>query len=423
MTNRMEQAPKPSGHALLGASSAHRWLNCPPSARLCEALPDTESPYAREGTLAHELAALRLEQSFDPRLTKRSYTAACNKLLKDPEAGSDMAGAVGEYVDLVKDTASAYAQRPFIAIEQRVDYSHIVPEGFGTCDCLMIGLKDGDGTQEGSTQSATRLNGAACEPLWQLRVMDYKHGKGVPVSAERNPQLMLYALGALRLFAPVYPIGEVALVICQPRLDNVTEWITTPEALTAWGESIRPTAQLAWEGGGEQKEGEWCRFCKLGATCRARARAFTALDDFGQAQPAALTDSELGGVLAIGVRLEKWLAQVRDYAQALLLGGGELPGWKLVEGRSVRAFIDREEAFAKAREQGVDENLLYVREPITLTALESLMGKKQFAAAMEGQIVRKPGKPTLAPENDPRPAMATATAAEDFGNEEVTTAI
>lgn len=446
MTNCKEPAPKPTGHALLGASSAYRWLNCPPSARLCEALPDTESPYAREGTLAHELAALRLEQSFDPKLTKRSYTAACNKLLKDPEAGSDMAGAVGQYVDLVKDTASGYAQRPFIAIEQRVDYSHIVPEGFGTCDCLMIGLKDGDGearsdaqplldrkaiatasegrggplpqasgAQVGSTQSTDGPKGPDVQPLWQLRVMDYKHGKGVPVSAEHNPQLMLYALGALRLFAPVYPIGEVALVICQPRLDNVTEWITTPEALTAWGESIRPTARMAWEGGGEQKEGEWCRFCKLGATCRARARAFTALDDFGTPTPAALTDSELGGVLAIGVRLERWLAQVKDYAQALLLGGGELPGWKLVEGRSVRAFIDREEAFAKARAQGVDENLLYVREPITLTALESLMGKKQFAVAMEGQIVRKPGKPTLAPENDPRPALAAATAAEDFG--------
>ena len=271
------------------------------------------------------------------------------------------------------------------------------------------------GAQERSTQSADGPKGPDVRPLWQLRVMDYKHGKGVPVSAEHNPQLMLYALGALRLFASVYPIGEVALVICQPRLDNVTEWITTPEALTAWGESIRPVARLAWEGGGEQKEGEWCRFCKLGATCRARARAFTALDDFGQPSPATLTDSELGGVLAIGARLERWLAQVKDYAQALLLGGGELPGWKLVEGRSVRAFIDREEAFAKARAQGVDENLLYVREPITLTALESLMGKKQFAAAMEGQIVRKPGKPTLAPENDPRPALAAATAAEDFG--------
>lgn len=402
------KTPKPEAHALLGASSAHRWLNCPPSARLCGELPDTTSGYAREGTLAHELAALRLGQSFDPQLTKRSYTAACNKLLKDPAAGADMAGAVGEYVDLVKDTASAYAERPFIAIEQRVRYDNYAPEGFGTCDCLMIG----------------RVSGPEGQPdYWQLRVMDYKHGKGVPVSAEHNPQLMLYALGALNLFASIYPIAEVALVICQPRLGSTTEWLTTPEDLAAWGESIRPIARQAFEGSGELREGDWCRFCKLGATCRARAARFTALEDFGYQLPAAgnaapdratLTDEELSRVLTIGARLDHWLKQLREYAQELLLGGGELPGWKMVEGRSVRAFADQPAAFELARAHGVADDLLYVREPVTLTALESLMGKKAFAAALESQIIRKPGKPALVPEGDPRPALSTASAAEDF---------
>lgn len=418
------KVPAPAAHALLGASSAHRWLHCPPSARLCEALPDQGSPYAREGTLAHELAALRLQQSFFAPMTKAAYQAARKKLgnalgaaavdlepgsetltpeertAKERAAATAAENAVGEYVDLIKDDCALLYQQPYnIYIEQRVDYSHLVPEGFGTCDCITIGM-GGDG-------------------LWHMRVYDYKHGKGVPVEAENNPQLKLYALGALAMFAPFFPIADVTMVICQPRRESTTAWTQLPEELGAWGESIRPSAQQAFEGTGDFQEGDWCQFCRTKDRCRARAQRFTALEDFGYRKPTdprdPLADEELGEVLAIGIRLDKWLGQLREYVQGILLAGGEVPGWKMVEGRAVRAFADQPAAFELAMTAGVEEALLYVREPITLTALESIMGKKTFADTLAEQIIRKPGKPALVPQNDPRPAITNrTTAAEDF---------
>jgi hypothetical protein len=423
-----QTAPKPAAHALLGASSAERWLHCTPSARLEEKLPDTQSVHARLGSLAHELAALRLQQSFQGGLSKRAYTAAKNKLLAaigpaalevslgkgqspedlDPETrqsrekaeASAVENAVGAYVDLVKDECAKYAGTPIVYIEQKVDFSRFVPEGFGTCDCLTVGrLPDG---------------------RWQMHVFDYKNGKGVPVEAEHNPQIMLYGLGALTMLSPIYPIAEVVLSICQPNLNSQTHWTVSPDELEAWGVSIMPTAQQAFNGEGETREGDWCHFCRAATRCRRQAERFTALEDFGYRTPTdsnePLTDEELGTVLTIGERLDRWLSKLREYVQEVLLNGGEVPGWKMVEGRAVRAFADQETAFGLAKVAGVEEALLYERRPISLTALEGLMGKKAFAETLESQITRNPGKPTLVPEKDPRPAMVLhSTAEEDFG--------
>lgn len=420
-------APAPDSHALLGASSSHRWLHCPPSARLCADLPDTDSPYAREGSLAHELAALCLQQIYQSPRTKAAYASARARILnalgyaaEATECGGTVApdeaaqirarsaassaadAAVGAYLDLIQDDCSLiYTNKPMVLIEQRVDYSRFAPEGFGTCDCITFG-------QDKSGQ-------------WWMRVYDYKHGKGVPVTAERNSQLLLYALGALDAFSLIYPIDMIALTICQPRRDNITSWQITPEELLAWGESIRPIAAQAYAGEGEFCEGDWCQFCGAKDRCRTRAERFTALEDFGYRTPAdprdPLTDAELSDVLTVGERLDKWLDQLRKYVQDLLLAGGTVPGWKLVEGRAVRAFVDPVQAFELAKAAGVKEELLYVREPITLTALESLMGKKPFAEALATQITRKPGKPALVPEADPRPAITKATAEADFAPE------
>ena len=428
----MAAAPKPAAHALLGASGAHRWLNCPPSARLEEKLPDTESPHARLGSLAHELAALRLQQSFQAGMTKRAYTAAKNRLLKaigpaaldtksdeerleadvnaearaaqEKAEASAIENAVSVYVDLVKDECAKYVNRPTVYVEQRVDYSRIVPEGFGTCDCIAVGqLPDGN---------------------WQLHVFDYKNGKGVAVEAEHNPQLMLYALGAMTMLAPIFPITKIETTICQPRRDSTTTWSIAPDELEAWAVSVMPTARQAFAGEGELQEGEWCRFCRAAGRCRGQAAGFTALEDFGYRTPTdptePLTDMELGEVLTIGERLGNWLDLLRKLVQDVLLAGGEVPGWKLVEGRAVRAFADQNAAFDLAKAAGVEEALLYIRKPITLTALEGLMGKKAFAEKLGGQIVRNPGKPALVPESDSRPALALRpTAEEDFGTEAV----
>jgi len=418
-------APAPGSHALLGASSSHRWLHCPPSARLCEDMPDTDSPYAREGSIAHELAALCLTQLYYKPMTKAAYTSARARILNalgfaadetEPgNADADAAAktraraaaaaaadaAVGVYLDVIRDDcALIYTGTPTVFVEQRVDYSYLVPEGFGTCDCITFG-QDKDG-------------------LWWMRIYDYKHGKGVPVEAEGNPQLMLYALGALNAFRLIYPISQIAVTICQPRRESITSWSITPADLLAWGESIREVARQAFAGEGAMQAGDWCQFCPRAARCRERASTFTALEVYDYRLPGdpknPLTDTELGQVLLIGERLDKWLDQLRKYVQNILLAGGTVPGWKMVEGRAVRAFVDQGKAFDLAKGAGIQEALLYVREPITLTALEALMGKKTFADTLAEQITRKPGKPALVPEADPRPPITKPTAESDFAD-------
>lgn len=308
-----------------------------------------------------------------------------------------------------------YDSAPTVAVEVRVDFSDYVPEGFGTCDCCIIG---GD----------------------LLSITDYKHGKGVPVSAVGNPQMKLYALGALRRYAAVFgdTIKRVRMTIDQPRLDSYTTDEITVEELRAWGESIKPIAQRAFSGLGEFVPGDHCRFCRGKAQCRARAKVNTALEDFKDCVPAGsipadamvpqehshtgaitgeevhplLSDEEIGDLLERGAQLVQWYKDLEAYATEALLAGKEIPGWKLVAGRSNRTFTDQDAAIQAVIAAGYDEALVYDRKPKTLSELEKLMGKAEFAEKIGGFVTKPLGKPTLAPASDKREAYAPA--ASDF---------
>lgn len=383
-------------HAILSPSSAKRWLNCPPSALINAAAPQRDTVYTAEGTLAHMLAELKARQTFlglDPRTSADMLMQIRSSDLWQDE----MKGHTDAYVEALKDIAAHYPAKPHIALEQELDFSEYVPDGHGTADCIMIGhLDSGD----------------------VLNVIDFKYGKGVSVEARENPQMMLYALGALLDYEPIYDIQLVCMTIVQPRIKAEPDtWMLPVDQLRDWAENtVKPAAQLAIHGQGEFAEGEWCRFCAIKGSCRARAAANTALEDFGLRQPPELTDAEVGHALEVGQRLTEWLSDLQEYALGACLKGHEIPGWKAVEGRSVRAWTDQAAAFDKARAEGVPDEMLYERKPVTLAGLEKIMGKKQFAAALRDYVTTPPGKPTLAASDDKRPAITDRTTAQDDFN-------
>lgn len=377
-------------HAILSASAADRWLHCPPSVRLTEHMPDTTSPYAAEGTLAHAIGELYLRKRFTATIGPKKYNAELKKLQASEHYTPDMDKALAEYYDLVERTFLSYAKTPHVALELTLDLTPWVPEGFGTADCVIVG---------GDT----------------LHVIDYKHGQGVPVRAHENAQMMLYGLGVLQHYSMLYAIQRVCVTICQPRIGNIDTYELHPQALLDWGESIKPGAQLAFDGVGEYAAGDWCRFCKARDTCRARAYEHLALGGYGGKLPPALTPDEVGSALTQGRTLVAWLKDLEDYALSACLAGEEIPGWKAVAGRANRAFDHPEAAFADAMKSGVDEAMLYKRQPLTLAAVEDLMGKKNFADVLGKHVIVPPGKPALAPVNDKREAITNRpTAQEDF---------
>lgn len=388
--------PAHEQHALLSASSSSRWLVCTAAPRFEESFPETTSEYAEEGRLAHSFCELKTLKKFTASITPKTFTTRINKLKKDPLYSSEMDKTSDLYVEHLTERAMSFAAAPYVAAEVRVDYSDYAPDGFGTCDCIMIG---------GDT----------------IIVTDYKHGKGVPVSAEDNSQMKLYALGALKKYRAVYGdvIKKVVLIIEQLRLsDEPSVWETTVQELTGWGESIKAIAEKAYEGFGEFVPGEHCRFCRGKAQCRARADVNTALEEFkdcipeAKAQPGdnVLSDAEIGDLLSRGGELVKWYKDLEEYALGALLDGKEIQGWKAVAGRSVRAFTDQDAALSAVIAAGYDESLVYERKAKTLTELEKLMGKAEFAEKV-GQFVVKPvGKPTLAPMSDKRPLYNSASA-------------
>jgi hypothetical protein len=380
----------PEAHAKLSASGSHKWLHCPPSANLEAQLPETTSSYAEEGRLAHAIGELKLRKHFTPMGPKK-FANELKKLQEMPHYSPEMLEHTDRYLEFVQAKAHSFSSPPYVVMERRLDYSHIAPEGFGTGDCLIIG---------GSV----------------LVVIDLKYGQGVPVSAEANPQMMLYALGALKEYALLYAIDTVRLAIVQPRLGEPSEWEISAADLLAWGESIKPTAQAAFDGEGEFCSGEWCRFCRAKATCRARSNTMTALEAFGGMKPPLISNEEVGDILRRAQTLKSWVTDLEEYALSALLAGDEIPGWKAVEGRSNRQFADTDAAFKVLVDAGYNETLLYERRPITLTAVEKLTGKPKFTELLSGQVIKPPGKPTLAPESDHREAVTNkVTAEEAFG--------
>lgn len=391
--------PTPTQHALLSASSASRWLKCTAAPRFEEQFPEKTSEYAEEGRLAHAICELKVIKKFTTQIKPRTYTTRLNKLKKDPLYQDEMDKTSDLYIEHLTERAMAYDSTPSVAVEVQVDFSEYVLEGFGTCDCVMIG---------GDT----------------LDITDYKHGKGVPVSAEGNPQMRLYALGALKRYAPIYgnAIKRVRMTIEQPRIQDEpsTETITVEE-LRAWGESIKPIAAKAYMGLGDFCPGEHCRFCRGKAQCKARAAINTALEEFKDCVPqngekpplfghGVLTDEEIGDLLVRGKGLVAWYKDLEEYALSALLNGGTIPGWKAVAGRSNRTFTDTDAAIAAVISAGYDEALVYERRPKTLTELEKLMGKAEFTAKLGAYVVKPLGKPTLAPMTDKREPYSPAAA-------------
>ena len=372
----------PGEHAKLSASAAHRWLNCTAAPAFEAQFPESESPYAAEGTLAHSVC----EYKINKLVIQGKAKCIIPKKYRDDELYSDEMDATSDiYAEYVRRLSMGFSAKPFIATEIRVDFSEYVPEGFGTCDCLIIG---GD----------------------LMHIIDYKHGKGVPVSAEENPQMQLYALGALDMFSALYPdVKQVTMSIVQPRLRaEADSWTTTADELRQWGESIKPTATEAFSGEGKFNPGDHCRFCRGKAECRARAEQFSALNDFKGILPDRLSDAEIGQCLANAKQLSKWVSDLEEYATSKLARGEKLPGWKLVEGRSNRAFTNTDKAFEKLINDGYDEALLYDRKPKTLSEVEKLLGKKTFAEELSDFVIKPPGKPTLVPESDKRPELSSA---------------
>ena len=383
----------PVAHHALGASGAHRWRHCPGSVKLAEQYPAGSTIYADEGTLAHECA----EQLIRTGKVTKKHQQVVDKFYKDhPELGAgsaeQMIRSLDDYVDYVK---SEYIEQlntdpaTLLMTEQRVDLSRWIDGGFGTSDVVII--RSG-----------------------YLHVIDLKYGKGVAVSAENNEQLRLYALGALDALDPVYDVREVKMTIYQPRLDNLSTDIVEADELYLWGDSIiKPAAELAMQDDAPYAAGDWCTFCPARHECRERAEYYLALEDFKA--KALLTPAEIGVVLKDVAGLVKWAEDLKEGALARALQGEDIPGWKVVEGRSVRKYSGTEEEIVKQCEgAGYDRAVLYEHKLLTITQMESLMGKKQFADVLGGYVEKPEGKPTLAPDSDKRPAIIGNNAAEVF---------
>lgn len=372
----------PVKHAVLSASSSHRWLNCNPSARLEEKFEDNETEAAAEGTAAHALCEHKLRKMLKLRSRKPTSKYDCDEMDEYTDG----------YVEFVSEQiaqAKQFCKDPLVLIEQKLDFSCYVPDGFGTGDCLVV---------------ADHL----------LHIIDFKYGMGVLVDAVENPQMMLYALGALRLFDSLYEIDTVSMSIYQPRRDNVSTWTISVAELNEWAENtLVPKAKLAFEGKGEFSPGTWCTFCKAAVKCRARAEAKLQLTKYEFAEPPLLSDEEIEDILGRVDDLTKWANEIVAYAQDAAINHGKTwSGFKLVESRTIRKYSDEEAVAQAASDAGYHD--IYKKSLIPITEMEKLMGKKTFAEVLGGLVVKPQGKPTLVPASDKRPAIIVTGAEQDF---------
>ena len=371
-----------AAHAILSASASHRWLSCPPSARLCADKEDTASEYALQGTDAHTLCEHKLKKAIG--MKTRNPT---KNLSYYDEEMEQCAEEYATFCSSVVEEVKQNCKDPVVLIEQRLDFSQYVPEGFGTGDCVIIG----DGT---------------------LHVIDYKHGKGVEVMADNNPQMMCYALGALNLFDGIYDISEVSMTIFQPRRENVSTFVMKKEDLYSWAETVlAPTAKLAFDGEGEFKAGSHCQFCKVKATCRKRMEYNMEMAKYDFEMPATLKEAEIAVILTKADELVAWAADVKEYALQQAVSGTHYDGFKVVEGRSNRKYTDEDAVAEVVKNAGKDP---YEKKLLGITAMTSVLGKKKFEELLGAYVYKPQGKPTLVPESDKRPAINTAK--EDFSN-------
>lgn len=371
-----------SDHAVLSASGSHRWLNCLPSARLELEFENNESNAAAEGTAAHALCEHKLKKALHMRSKRPVSVYNSDEMEEHSDAYVEF---VMEQFELAKQSCTD----PLILIEQRLDFSCYVPQGFGTGDCIIIGDK-------------------------KLHIIDFKYGMGVLVDAVDNPQMKLYALGALEIYDSLYDIEEVSMTIFQPRRENVSTWTIPVKELKDWAENeLKPKAKKAYEGEGDYLPGEWCTFCRAAVKCRARAEEKLKLAQMEFKLPPLLTDSEIEEVLSKLSDLTKWANEIIAYAtDAAVNHGKEWHGFKVVEGRSVRKYKDEGAVAEAAKANGYKD--IYRQSLITLTEMQKLMGKKKFEQILGGLIHKPPGKPTLVPLSDKRPAMNISNVKNEF---------
>lgn len=400
----------PDVHALLSASSSKQWLHCPPSVRLQEGFPNESSVYAEEGTFAHEVCEYKVRKYLHERVkrpqSEEFYTEEIDQITD----------VYAEFVISIIEQMKRNGIEPLVLVEERVDYSHIAPSGFGTADMLIIGKDE---------------NGKGL-----LHICDFKTGQGVYVDADHNSQMMLYALGGLAAYGYIYEIEIVRMSIIQPRLDNISTFECSREELEAWGENIKPIAKLAFEGKGEQHPGDWCRFCRAKPVCRAcadealalcreefldlDAGAFSERNETEESdltapyqadtdtpvfkQPGLIPLTELAAILPTLNRISSWIESVFAYVSAEAINHSvPVPGYKVVEGRSKRIFTDPKAVVDVAVQNGYTD--LYKQQLISLTEFEKMMGKKRFAELLGEYVAKPPGKLALVPENDPRPPV------------------
>ena len=382
-------------HALLSASGAQRWLSCPPSARLEEAVEEQSSEYAREGSFAHELAELYLAQELG-LIKKSEFNKRLKELRQNPFYSEELDAYVKIYLDFAIEKineARARTRDAVVLLEMKLDYSTWVPEGFGTGDLVLV------------TDDV-------------LEVIDFKYGRGIQIGAEDNPQMRLYALGALSQFGCLYEVDTVRMTIVQPRLDSISTDEMAVEELVDWGEKmVKPIADLAFKGEGEFKAGGHCRFCRVRATCRARAEMNMKLACYDFKEPPLLTDEEIVEVLDAADEYMKWISDLQGYALDQAVNNGKKwPGYKLVEGRSYRRYKDQGKVAEALIAAGYKEDEIYEKVLLGITKMERAVGRKEFNELLVGLIEKPPGKAKLAPESDKRPAVKS-TAEIDFKEE------
>lgn len=369
-------------HSILSPSGSHRWLNCTPSAMLEQEFENKTTETAEEGTAAHAFCEHKLRKLLKLR-SKRPVS--------DYDS-DEMQECTDAYVDFVNEQLEIAKQRcndPLILVEEKVDFSRYVPDGFGTADCLIISDDE-------------------------LHIVDFKYGQGVLVDAFDNPQMKCYALGALETYGNLYDITNVSMSIFQPRRENVSTWKTTVKELRNWAENVlKPKAELALKGEGEYRCGEWCRFCRAAVRCRARAEEKLRLAEDEFKLPPLISDEEIEEILKVIPDLTKWSADIQNYALDMSVNHGkDWSGLKVVEGRSVRKYKDEDAVIEKAKENGYTD--IFKSSLITLTEMQKLMGKKKFEKLLGDLIIKPKGKPTLVPIADKRPAIKLENVKNEF---------
>lgn len=394
-TDKKEVNHSERAHALLSASGASRWLNCTPSPRLEEGFANESSSFAEEGTLAHELAELNLKEELG-LIAEKEYNSAVDIITANEYYSGEMGTFVQTHINYVLEQfTEAKRKTPdaILLIEQKVDITHLIENGFGTCDVIIIA----DGT---------------------LEVIDLKYGLGVRVSAEDNSQLKLYGSGALEAYDLMYDIHTVKLTITQPRMDSISSWEISAEDLRQWGdEVVKPKAQIAYAGEGEQVTGDWCKFCKASPRCKAQADKALELAKLDFAEPMLLTDAQLIDIYGQSPQISKWLTAVTDYLYKEALAGKKWEGYKLVDGQNRRGWTDEEKAIEILFANDFEEHQFSNSKIKGIGDIEKLVGKKEFPALLGDVVAFKKTSPSLVPESDKRPALGSDQAKADFAED------